>query len=70
MNNKKKSATGFGYVNLDGESIVSDGLSKREFFAAMAMQGLMAADISSTVIPKIAVKIADETLEELEKESK
>ncbi len=46
-----------------------DGLTKREYFAAMAMQGLCAGGIASgiTGIAVNAIHLADATLAELEK---
>lgn len=32
---------GFGQLNLETGTIINQGLSKREYFAAMAMQGLV-----------------------------
>lgn len=45
------------------------GLTKREYFAAMAMQGFLAGQHSSNseVIIETSVKIADELLQQLEK---
>lgn len=43
------------------------GLTKREYFAAMAMQGILAGrQIASANAPKEAVKFADELLNWLE----
>lgn len=36
------SAFSYGYTDQDGESWVQDGLTKREYFVAAAMQGIMA----------------------------
>lgn len=47
------------------------GLTKREYFAAMAMQGLATLDgTPEGYIAKYAVKHADALIEELNKESK
>lgn len=47
------------------------GLTKREYFAAMAMQGLIASDVDGAMshgnCAKIAVLQADALLKELEK---
>lgn len=47
----------------------SSGLTKREYFAAMAMQGILAGRDTVADDPpmKWAVKLADEILEELDK---
>ena len=51
---------------------MAHGLTKREYFAAMAMQGIIAnTQIDSLIIGqsecKLAVTIADELLKQLEK---
>lgn len=48
-----------------------NGLTKREYFAAMAMQGICAAPVNSShvgkeLLCKAAVEIADELLKALE----
>lgn len=46
------------------------GLSKREYFAAMAMQGICANSAirsDNTSITKVSVSLADELLKQLEK---
>jgi len=49
----------------------SDGLTKREYFAAMAMQGLLAGDSYSTLdIAKLAVDQADRLINELNRSAK
>ena len=46
----------------------ADGLTKREYFAAMAMQGLMNKQgVNMEMIVKMAVAHADALLKELEK---
>ena len=48
----------------------ADGLTKREYFAAMAMQGICGGGIPNVIIPlatKTAVEIADALLKELDK---
>lgn len=72
-----------GYISNvmpDSDKQYSSGLSKREYFAAMAMQGVLAghyeyftgnADVSvPSEIAKYAVFNADALIEELNKESK
>lgn len=48
------------------------GLSKRELFASMAMQGILASDINGTIkiesIVSVSVVCADALIEELNKE--
>jgi hypothetical protein len=56
-----------GYPNIEVPSL--KGLTKREYFAAMALQGLL-ADYESECIEdysKYAVKLADSLIEELSK---
>jgi hypothetical protein len=44
------------------------GLTKREYFAAMAMQGLLAnATMGTTFVAEDSVSVADALLKELEK---
>ena len=57
-----------------GRYITSNGLTKREYFAAMAMQGIMANPNCEPVTPEHfkniasdAINISDALLEELEK---
>ena len=54
----------FGYIS-EG----STGLTKREYFAAMAMQGLLASNLvfEKGACAKNAVRYANELLEALEK---
>lgn len=41
MTKGSEPATGFGFTTADGQShVLENGLTKREYFAAMAMQGL------------------------------
>lgn len=45
MENKNKTAFGYGFCTANGEShSESEGLTKREYIATMAMQGLLARD--------------------------
>lgn len=50
---------------------ILEGITKREYFAAQAMQGLLADSNRGFVItkdiPEVAVKIADAIIEELNK---
>jgi hypothetical protein len=46
---------------------VWDGLSKRDYFAAAALTGLLADGASIESVPRWAYEIADEMLEEREK---
>lgn len=57
------------HPNHDGKYSYWDGLIKREYFAAMAMQGLCAnpAVSDNANIAKISVSLADELLKQLEK---
>jgi hypothetical protein len=42
MENSKQTAFGYGFTTADGSSHVEEkGLTKREYFAAMAMQGII-----------------------------
>jgi hypothetical protein len=50
-------------------SVAQKGLTKREYFAALAMQGLMTdASLTSQTIAKFAVQQADDLLNELNKQ--
>jgi len=49
---------------------VSDGLSKREYFAAMALQGLTSARTPLRGVACTAVALADLLIEELNKQEK
>ncbi len=59
------------------DGILQEGLTKREYFAGLAMQGLLVNfnknDLygnpnSSLIISKIAIKCADDLLKELDKQ--
>ena len=57
--------------NAGSQTIYSGGLTKREYFAAMAMQGICAnptTDIKpyGTAIAKVSIEIADELIKQLE----
>jgi hypothetical protein len=54
-------------INYDA-AYSSEGLTKREYFAGLAMQGLLAGNaIFQSDIPENAVRLADKMLAELEK---
>ena len=63
------------YYNEEGEYVVMQrgGLTKREYFAAMAMQGLLASDTNfnfgTSDAARLALDQADALLQELEKRS-
>jgi predicted proteasome-type protease len=52
---------------LDNQFEDNKGLTKREYFAGLAMQGTMTSSYSVNMIVEIAVKMADALLAELEK---
>ena len=64
MKNSDKPA----YPFIDPE-FTAEGLTKREYFAAMAMQGMVSNDFRGTTsqFAKIAIELADELLKQLEK---
>lgn len=53
-------------TQLSDEQIFQQGLTKREYFAAMAMQGLVGKDRTLEWIANRAVDISDELLKRLE----
>ncbi len=58
-------------LNNNGDDCV--GLTKREYFTALAMQGILSRGsigLSDETVAERAVRIADETLDELEKSTK
>lgn len=70
---KNKNKNAFGYANQFSES---KGLTKREYFAAMAMQGLCVNKITGNIkqgecvdIAEMSVLIADELLNQLENDT-
>jgi hypothetical protein len=76
MNNGNQPIAPMPYTNSDGsiQHDVYSGLTKREYFAGLAMQGLLASDnLFYTDKPKIfsslAVKYSDALLAELEAEN-
>lgn len=72
MENKDKPANVLVFDDsINGNRIVEIGLTKREYFAAMAMQGLMSKGQSIQVpysnFAHSAIMMADELLKQLEK---
>ena len=67
MKNSEKSAFAFGMAN-EQSNHFEEGLSKRECFAGLAMQALIARNnVSNERIANDAIEIADELLKQLEK---
>lgn len=65
MENGKQGA----FACTDGKTFANDGLTKREYFAGLAMQGLMACSeitASRKEIAEESVKMADELLKALD----
>ena len=53
---------------IDSGITIYTGLTKREYFAGLAMQGICTDDrLSPVLIAELAVSIADELLKQLEK---
>lgn len=74
--NADDSAYGYGFCTADGSSVMHEsGLTKREYFAAMALQGLLANDWAEYrskdegcgMISAAAVNYADALIEQLNK---
>ena len=79
MKNSEQSAFGYGYANEQSHQEVT-GLTKREYFAGLAMQGLLAnssiidllkqADVGEQEDRRVmavgAIKMADELLKQLD----
>ena len=66
-NNQDKSAFPSDATDFEGREY---GLTKREYFAAMAMQGFLSAESEIVVIEDVcanSVRVADALLEELAK---
>jgi hypothetical protein len=59
-------STGFGYAT-PYSSYYSNGLTKREYFAALAMQGILAGKIQTDdiLVAEYAVMYADNLIESL-----
>jgi len=67
-----QSAFGYGFTTANGESHVNEsGLSKREYFAAKAMEAFCNAEpnASSESMARWSVEAADSLIKELNKES-
>jgi len=70
MNSTKPNETAFPIGMLPGEQ----GLTKREYFASMAMQGLLSnssvmnTQITKTLMANLAIGSADALIEQLNKE--
>lgn len=56
------------YQPRDNEELIESGLTKREYFAALAMQGLIAKYGFHPPLD-LAVRYADDLIEELNKDS-
>ena len=52
----------------NGEIFSTRGLTKREYFAAMAMQGVLASEFEYDDVAKAALNFADNLIKELNKE--
>ena len=78
MENKKQTAFGYGFTTADGSSHVEEkGLTKREYFAGLAMQGLLSNPewmkeykgekylMQSDIVAEVAIKTADTILAKL-----
>ncbi len=71
MKNSEESAFGYGLANNSGFKEVK-GLTKREYFAAIAMQGMLSNSNQAMVYADIDIKIkdcinhADELLKQLD----
>ena len=71
--NKEDAAFGFAAELSRSEDVYEHGLTKRELFAAMAMQGMLASETSSynygtdECLAENAVKKADSLINELNK---
>lgn len=69
MENSKQGAFGYGFTTADGSSYVEEkGLSKREYFAAMAMQAIIIKmNVPQEYMTEYAVNAADALLNQLSK---
>jgi len=68
MENSNKPAFGYGFTTAHGNAHVEEnGLTKREYFAAMAMQGLLARPVNLNIEMNViqSIQIADELLKQL-----
>ena len=63
-----ESATGYGFANQHIKHC-ENGLTKREYFAALAMQGILSGkiQINSMFVADYSVECADELIEALNK---
>lgn len=60
-------------INRNEWGVASEGLTKREYFASMALQGLLSgrnADVSAETLAKQSIMAADALIDELNKTSK
>ena len=72
MNNNKTNPDDFAFACVDGNSHLQEGLTKREYFAAMAMQGILSSDINTNLsigtVTEYAVRQADSLIKALNNE--
>lgn len=71
MENRDKPAYPSTYLNEKGNADYSEGISKREMIAAMALQGLLSCPYRATdikVLSNEAVLMADALLTQLQKQ--
>ena len=70
LENKDKAAFGFAAMNED-RYMYSTGLSKREYFAGLAMQAILSREeyVDDAAAATWAVKASDAILKELENET-
>jgi hypothetical protein len=81
MENSKQTAFGYGFTTADGSSHVEEkGLTKREYFAGLAMQGLLSNPewmkeykgekylMQSDILAEVAIKTSDTILAKLSNE--
>ena len=66
MNNANKAA----FPSTDGATFATDGLTKREYFAGLAMQGIIAGragyGYKESDVAESAIIVADELLKQLD----
>lgn len=71
MSNNKTRPDDFAFACVDGNSHLQEGLTKREYFAAMAMQGFCANTNyrwHSREVSEMSVQVADELIKVLNNE--
>ena len=72
MSNNKTNPDDFAFACVDGNSHLQEGLTKREYFAAMAMQGILSSDINTNLsigtVTEYAVRQADSLIKALNNE--